>query len=41
MVLSDCEYIKLGYRKNKVDATHVAAENIFLLKLGKITLIPD
>lgn len=41
MGLSDSEYIKLNYRENKRDARYVAAGKVFLLKLGKVTLIPD
>lgn len=41
MVFSNSEFVKLNYRKNKGDARYVAAEKVFLLILGKMTLIPD
>lgn len=40
VVLSDSEHIKLHNRKNKGDR-YVAADKVFLLKMGKSRLIPD
>lgn len=40
MVLSDSEHIKLHNRKNKGDR-YVAADKVFLLKMGESILIPD